>query len=201
MSKVDTFNKRFPPGTLVIFSGFPGKQRPQPNENTAWRILSNATTQIGSDVGVNLYDHGGKSGVLNLYVNAITLEVSSLSLGRSGGEARKRLESKGSQLLYSQNIYMAKFELFVPRPQQSKSPPPRPQSARDPISPRVRMSVLIRDKFTCQLCGAQGGPGHSVQLEIDHIIPVAKGGTNDPENLQVLCRPCNQGKTDLGGFA
>ena len=29
---------------------------------------------------------------------------------------------------------------------------------------------------------------------MDHILPVAKGGTNDDDNAQLLCAPCNQSK-------
>lgn len=35
-----------------------------------------------------------------------------------------------------------------------------------------------------------------VALEVDHMQPVSKGGTNDEENLWTLCKPCNQGKRD-----
>lgn len=56
------------------------------------------------------------------------------------------------------------------------------------ISRRIRPVILERDGFTCQWCGQDD------DLEIDHIIPLARGGTNDPHNLQVLCRPCNRRK-------
>jgi 5-methylcytosine-specific restriction endonuclease McrA len=42
------------------------------------------------------------------------------------------------------------------------------------------------------MCGASRNEG--AILEIDHIHPVSKGGTNDLSNLQVLCRDCNAGK-------
>ena len=66
------------------------------------------------------------------------------------------------------------------------------------ISGRVRQNVLMRDNYTCQICGATVGDG--AKLEIDHIIPISKGGGNDENNLQVLCRQCNREKhnrTDL----
>jgi 5-methylcytosine-specific restriction endonuclease McrA len=44
-------------------------------------------------------------------------------------------------------------------------------------------------------CG-QSAKNDGVAVEVDHIVPVAKGGTNDIENLQTLCRNCNQGKKD-----
>jgi hypothetical protein len=70
--------------------------------------------------------------------------------------------------------------------------PPEPK--RKPIKPSVRFQILKRDGYRCQLCGATANDG--AKLEIDHIVPVAKGGTNDLSNLQVLCRDCNSGKSD-----
>ena len=63
---------------------------------------------------------------------------------------------------------------------------------RKPISGRVRQNVLMRDNYTCQICGATVKDG--AKLEIDHIVPFSKGGTNHENNLQVLCRQCNREK-------
>jgi len=62
--------------------------------------------------------------------------------------------------------------------------------SRRPISNQLRYRVLERDGFACRYCGASG-----VRLEIDHRMPVSKGGTNDPSNLVTSCRPCNNGKS------
>ena len=62
------------------------------------------------------------------------------------------------------------------------------------VGPKKRVQVLARDNYTCQMCGASRNDG--AVLEIDHIHPVSKGGTNDISNLQVLCRDCNAGKSD-----
>ena len=35
-----------------------------------------------------------------------------------------------------------------------------------------------------------------VMLTVDHIIPKARGGSNELHNLQVLCEPCNVAKAD-----
>lgn len=48
------------------------------------------------------------------------------------------------------------------------------------------LKVFRRDKFTCQYCGAKG-----IDLEIDHVIPVALGGSNSEVNLVTACRRCN----------
>lgn len=65
--------------------------------------------------------------------------------------------------------------------------------SRKPIPKSVRFEVFKRDKFTCQYCG-QSAP--NVVLEIDHIKPVSKGGTNDIMNLVTSCKDCNRGKTN-----
>lgn len=65
--------------------------------------------------------------------------------------------------------------------------------ARKPIPKSIRFEVFKRDKFTCQYCGSSAP---DVILEVDHIKPVAKGGTNDLMNLVTSCRDCNRGKQD-----
>lgn len=66
------------------------------------------------------------------------------------------------------------------------------KNKRKAISGTTRQNVLMRDNYTCQICGATVNDG--AKLEIDHIKPVSKGGTNDENNLQVLCQQCNREK-------
>ena len=65
------------------------------------------------------------------------------------------------------------------------------KSQRSPISSKLRFEVLRRDKFVCQYCGACGP---NVELEVDHVIPVSRGGTDDIKNLKTSCVTCNRGK-------
>lgn len=66
---------------------------------------------------------------------------------------------------------------------------------REPIPRKLRHKVFVRDNYRCVECGATN---KETTLEIDHIIPVAKGGTNDISNLQTLCKKCNRAKyTDV----
>jgi len=67
---------------------------------------------------------------------------------------------------------------------------------RRTISLKERWAILKRDNYRCSKCGASPSNDHQVELEVDHIHPVAKGGGNGLENLQTLCRKCNQGKKD-----
>jgi hypothetical protein len=59
---------------------------------------------------------------------------------------------------------------------------------------RLRFAVLSRDAFTCRYCGRKAP---DIEIHIDHIVPVAEGGTNTLDNLCVACRECNAGKADL----
>jgi hypothetical protein len=63
--------------------------------------------------------------------------------------------------------------------------------ARKPLPKKVRFDVFKRDGFVCQYCGAHPP---AVVLHVDHIHPVAEGGTNDIDNLITACEPCNLGK-------
>ncbi|MGI0479298.1 HNH endonuclease [Geminocystis sp. CENA526] len=65
------------------------------------------------------------------------------------------------------------------------------KTPRIPIPIEVRKYVYNRDKYQCQSCGKKFA---ETTLNIDHIIPLAKGGSNDISNLQTLCSHCNQQK-------
>ena len=62
------------------------------------------------------------------------------------------------------------------------------------VSVRTRHKILERDGFKCLDCGAT--PASGALLEVDHITPISKGGSNDPSNLRTLCSDCNRGKSD-----
>lgn len=71
------------------------------------------------------------------------------------------------------------------------------------ISPQLRNEILERNGFTCQLCGAGPGdpdpfnPSRRVRLHVDHLVPISQGGTDEKENLRVLCSACNQGRSNV----
>lgn len=62
------------------------------------------------------------------------------------------------------------------------------------LSKKKRFEVLKRDGFTCAYCGRTPP---TVILEVDHIEPVSKGGSNDQDNLITSCFDCNRGKTNI----
>jgi HNH endonuclease len=70
----------------------------------------------------------------------------------------------------------------------------RSPTNRKAISKTLRFEVFKRDSFKCQYCGAEAP---NVLLHIDHIKPVAEGGTNELTNLITSCMPCNLGKRDV----
>jgi len=65
---------------------------------------------------------------------------------------------------------------------------------RKTIPPKLKLKVLKRDKHKCQICGKSPSTDPELELEVDHILPVSKGGTNELDNLQTLCIYCNRGK-------
>lgn len=56
-------------------------------------------------------------------------------------------------------------------------------------TPRIRRAILERDKFQCQHCFTRDS------LEVHHIVPLVRGGSNDLSNLLTLCRQCNMRET------
>lgn len=62
------------------------------------------------------------------------------------------------------------------------------------ITKRTRYEVLKRDNHACRYCGAIAP---DVKLQVDHVIPVALGGTDNPDNLVAACVACNSGKSSV----
>lgn len=59
------------------------------------------------------------------------------------------------------------------------------------ISQRLRYEILRRDNHMCRYCGVTAA---EVKLTVDHVVPKALGGNDDPSNLAAACQPCNAGK-------
>lgn len=64
---------------------------------------------------------------------------------------------------------------------------------RKGLGKTTRFNVFKRDSFQCVYCGVRPP---NVVLEVDHIIPVSKGGLNNIENLVTSCYECNRGKSN-----
>lgn len=62
------------------------------------------------------------------------------------------------------------------------------------MTSKLRQHIKERDGFTCKQCGASVQREPNLLLEIDHIIPVSKGGLTTEDNLQTLCWRCNRRK-------
>ena len=69
---------------------------------------------------------------------------------------------------------------------------------RNKLTPKMRVAVLERDRWTCRMCGHGSAYSNNyvegTELEVDHIHPVSDKGQTTPNNLQTLCKPCNRGK-------
>lgn len=57
--------------------------------------------------------------------------------------------------------------------------------------PFSRKTVMMRDNYTCQYCGAQ--PARS-ELTLDHVLPKVRGGLNTWDNVVCACKVCNNRK-------
>lgn len=64
------------------------------------------------------------------------------------------------------------------------------------MTKKLREFIKARDHFTCCNCGNSTSMEPNLLLEIDHIIPVSKGGRTVEDNLQTLCWKCNRSKSN-----
>lgn len=64
------------------------------------------------------------------------------------------------------------------------------------MTSRLRNSIKARDNHTCRYCSVSLVAEPHLLLEVDHIIPISRGGLSTPENLQTLCWKCNRSKSN-----
>lgn len=62
------------------------------------------------------------------------------------------------------------------------------------MTPKLRRYIIERDNCTCKKCGNSTKNEPNLLLEVDHIVPVSKGGITEESNLQALCWKCNRRK-------
>ena len=67
---------------------------------------------------------------------------------------------------------------------------------RSAMTNDLREAIKKRDNYTCCICGNSVFKEPNLLLEVDHIIPISKGGTTTASNLQTLCWRCNREKSN-----
>jgi hypothetical protein len=109
-----------------------------------------------------------------------------LSHSHPGATAGEVLEAALDLLLAAQDTKKG----LVKKPRAS---PARPSENPRHIPAEVKRAVWTRDGGRCQWPIASGGVcGSTTRLELDHIVPLARGGTSTPSNLRILCAVHNQ---------
>lgn len=94
------------------------------------------------------------------------------------------------EYLFEESGYKYNYEKYLKeeaeRAQEAERQPPKRVSRS--ISSSMRLRVYKHDGYQCVVCKS------NEDLVVDHIVPLAKGGTNARENLQTMCSPCNSSK-------
>jgi len=171
---------------------------------------------------ITLLEHGGKASVRDIassicshdesqleYYELITKNMVGKVL-RNRNVVVKEKDSFGlpdfnnlsnEQILELKNLLIKKLEDFKNKRGHKVWQHRRISTGYIPGS--VRYEVLKRARFRCELCGISAD---DKALEVDHIIPRNKGGSDDPSNFQSLCYSCNAMKgdrddTDFRGIA
>lgn len=73
------------------------------------------------------------------------------------------------------------------------------KAKRGSIPRWLRLHIIQRDKATCTYCNAVGTPESDPDgraWNVDHVVPVARGGATNPHNLTLSCEACNLSKSD-----
>jgi HNH endonuclease len=143
------------------------------------KLISDPYTSPNGDWNGNKFHNIKVRGKLVLFKNAL-FDVTGLCT------------KEEAKLLVVKNYEAERSEIDFLKSRSDKSSE-KLKTGREPIPERIRNEVWRRDGGKCVECGSV------YNLEFDHVIPVAKGGSNTARNLRILCEPCNRRKSDSIG--
>lgn len=106
---------------------------------------------------------------------------------------RQELILRTKELVYREDKELTAIQAYVANVEAAMEFQ-RSGPKRDPIADDVKLLVWARDGGACVRCGSKE------KLHFDHVIPVAKGGSGEAVNIQLLCQPCNLQKSDKIAF-
>lgn len=87
--------------------------------------------------------------------------------------------------------YLGEFDMTAERRKQKDG-----NSRKFKVKKNKRLALYLRDNFTCAFCGTDMKGTDPRLITLDHIVPRASGGTDDPKNLVTACLRCNCQKKD-----
>jgi hypothetical protein len=139
-------------------------------------------------VGASLPDDGGYSAMAYWYGDSSIRGLKHRMLKLVGW-------LRDHPVLGTQRAYDVAYDRLFSALSGGKGPSPRVVRERAKMSPKKRFSILQRDGFRCRYCGIHRDELRcGNRLVVDHIIPIARGGTSDDDNLCCACQDCNAGK-------
>lgn len=126
-------------------------------------------------------------------------EVTSIGTGPNGNDRVRRDSCGAEELLIDAVTALVKEAVAVfavasdptedTEALEKRRASDRERKARQRTARNLILALAHRDGFTCSLCG-EPMPDVS-DIEVDHVIPVSKGGSDDPENLKLAHSRCN----------
>ena len=106
------------------------------------------------------------------------------SLSLALDETQAMLDACRTESPFKQMLLLRRENLSAQIFEQEPERVDRPRCSSD-VWNMIRKAVLRRDRFQCQGCGQTLG------LNVHHIVPVSRGGEDDPRNLISLCNDCH----------
>lgn len=86
------------------------------------------------------------------------------------------------------------------KPKQKRSKHPAANGGKW-LRPAKRLAIYLRDNFRCSYCGKNLAGIPAALRSVDHVVPIALGGTNDATNLITCCKRCNDRKQDQSAYS
>ena len=139
-----------------------------------WLIFSLGKKRLIKKLGFELID------LSDIYFPVYTFQYMS-SGGNSSAKFDFKFDIQNLEKLVGYLAGLVKFRKSV-------------QGQRALMTTRLREEIKSRDNFSCQMCGISANNTSNLLLEIDHIMPISRGGITSMENLQTLCWKCNRSK-------